>query len=75
MLAYPLAHVAFRWRDIHTHNRRRLGVAVLLPVLMLAAVENPALATMAILAAVLAVLATYEAVHSCDVASAFAAGC
>ena len=50
---YLLAHVAFRWRNIHTLNRQRLVVALLLPLLIVLAVEIPALATLAILTAVM----------------------
>jgi low temperature requirement protein LtrA len=60
---YLLAHVAFRWRNIHTLNRQRLGVALLLPFLIFAAVEIPALLTLAILAAVICGLVAFEAIH------------
>ena len=60
---YLLAHVAFRWRNLHTLNRQRLvGAAVLLALLPLG-VELPALAMLSILAVLLAVLIAYEAVH------------
>jgi low temperature requirement protein LtrA len=60
---YLLAHVAFRWRNIHTLNRQRLVVGVTLPILIVLAVELPALATLAILAGVLVALVAYEAIH------------
>ena len=60
---YLLAHVAFRWRNIHTLNRQRLLVGLALPLLILLAVEIPALATLAILAGVLVALVAYEAIH------------
>jgi low temperature requirement protein LtrA len=60
---YLLAHVAFRWRNIHTLNRQRLLVGLLLPALIPLAVELPALATLAILAAVLVALVAYETIH------------
>jgi low temperature requirement protein LtrA len=60
---YLLAHVAFRWRNIHTLNRQRLVVGLALPLLILLAVEIPALATLAILAGVLVALVAYEAIH------------
>jgi low temperature requirement protein LtrA len=60
---YLLAHVAFRWRNIHTLNRQRLVVGVTLPILVLVALELPALATLAIVAAVLCGLVTYEAIR------------
>jgi low temperature requirement protein LtrA len=58
---YLIAHVAFRWRNVHRVNWWRLGLAVLLVALVPAAVELPALATLAILAALLAALIAYEA--------------
>jgi len=60
---YLLAHVAFRLRNVHTLNRRRLACALLLVALLPAAVELPALATLGILAAVLVALIVYEAVR------------
>jgi low temperature requirement protein LtrA len=57
---YSLAHVAFRWRNVHTLNTRRLGFALLLPALIPLAVEVPALASLAIVAALLVGLVTYE---------------
>ena len=58
---YLLAHVAFRLRNVRTLNRRRLLCAILLVALIPAAIELPALATLAILAAILIALITYEA--------------
>jgi low temperature requirement protein LtrA len=60
---YLLAHVAFRWRNIHTLNRQRLVCAALLVVLIPLAVELPALATLALLAAIMAALVAFEALH------------
>ena len=60
---YLLAHVSFRLRNLHTLNRQRLGCAVLLLALIPAAVELPALATLAILAGVLTALIGYEALR------------
>jgi low temperature requirement protein LtrA len=57
---YLLAHVAFRWRNVHTLSRQRLLCAVLLMLLVPAAVELPALATAGILAVVLIALVAYE---------------
>ena len=57
---YLLAHVAFRYRHVHTLNTRRLGLAVLLVAFVPVAVEIPALATVAILAAALVVLIVEE---------------
>jgi low temperature requirement protein LtrA len=59
---YLLSHVAFRYRHVHSVNTRRLGCAVLLVALLPAAVELPALATLAILAALLVVLIAVETI-------------
>jgi low temperature requirement protein LtrA len=60
---YLLAHVAFRLRNVHSLNRRRLLCAVLLLALIPAGVELPSLATLAILAAILSALIAYEAIR------------
>ena len=60
---YLLAHVAFRWRNIHTLNRQRLVVAVALVPLIAVAVAIPALASLAMLAAILCALVAYEAIR------------
>jgi low temperature requirement protein LtrA len=60
---YLLAHVAFRWRNVHRFSTQRLLCAIVLVALLPAGVELPALATVAILAALLAALIAWEAVH------------
>ena len=60
---YLLAHVAFRWRNVHTLNRHRSLVAVLCMALLPLAVEIPALATVAIVSAILSALIAYEAIR------------
>jgi low temperature requirement protein LtrA len=60
---YLLAHVAFRWRNVRRFSTHRLLSAILLGALVPAAVVLPALATLGILAAVLAALIAYETVH------------
>jgi low temperature requirement protein LtrA len=57
---YLLAHVAFRWRNIHRFSVQRLVVAAALVALLPLAVELPSLATLGILAALLAALVAYE---------------
>jgi len=57
---YLLAHVAFRWRNVHRFNWYRLAAAAILAALVPAAVELPALATVAILAIVLVALIVVE---------------
>jgi low temperature requirement protein LtrA len=60
---YLLAHVAFRWRNVHRFSPQRLLCAIALLALIPAAVELPALATLGIAAALLAALIAYESVH------------
>jgi low temperature requirement protein LtrA len=57
---YLLGLVAFRFRHVHTINRQRLGMAVLLFALLPLATNIPALATVAIVTGLLAALITYE---------------
>ena len=57
---YLLAHVAFRYRHIHTLNARRLALAVLLVGFIAVAVEIAALITIGVLAVALAVLIAIE---------------
>jgi low temperature requirement protein LtrA len=63
---YLLAHVAFRWRTVHRFSWQRLIAAIVIVALLPAAVELPALATLAILGAVLVVLIVYEAHRFAD---------
>ena len=58
--AYLLGHVAFRYRHIHTINRRRLGLSVVLLALLPLAVELPALAMLAIVTSLVWALIAYE---------------
>jgi low temperature requirement protein LtrA len=60
---YLLAHVAFRWRNVHRFSVERSLCAVVLLALVPVAVEVPALATVAIIAGVLAGLIAYETVQ------------
>ncbi len=60
---YLLAHVAFRWRNIHTLNRQRLVCALLLAAVLPLATEVDSLVLVAILAAILVALITYEAIR------------
>ncbi len=59
---YLLGLVAFRFRHIHTINRRRLLLAVVLCALLPAAVELSALATLALVTALMCALITYETI-------------
>jgi low temperature requirement protein LtrA len=58
---YLLAHVAFRLRNVRTLNRRRLGVAIVLLVLVPLLDGVAAIWPLALLAAALAALIAYEA--------------
>jgi low temperature requirement protein LtrA len=62
---YLLAHIAFRWRNIHTFNAQRLVCAAALLGLLLAEAElHPSsLVTLAVFAALLSALIAYEATH------------
>ena len=57
---YLLAHVAFRWRNVHRFSVQRLACAIVLLALIPLAIEVPALVTMAVAAALLAALIAYE---------------
>ena len=63
---YLLAHVAFRLRNVHTVSWRRLLCAAVLVALVPVALQLPALATLGILAALLAALIAYEAIRYAD---------
>jgi low temperature requirement protein LtrA len=60
---YLLAHVAFRLRNMHTLSARRLVCAIILLALLPAGAALPALVTLGILAALLTLLITYEALR------------
>jgi len=62
---YLVAHVVFRWRNIHTLNVQRLVCAGLLLVMLFleAELKPPSLATLGALAALLSGLIIYEATH------------
>jgi low temperature requirement protein LtrA len=60
---YLVAHILFRLRNVRSVNKQRLVVAVLLLALLPLAVELPALATLALVAAVLTALIAYEALR------------
>ncbi|MDX6398930.1 MAG: hypothetical protein QOJ43_2338 [Gaiellaceae bacterium] len=60
---YLIAHVLFRLRNVRTFNRHRSIVSLLLLALIPAAVELPALATLAAVAALCVGLIVYEAIR------------
>jgi low temperature requirement protein LtrA len=57
---YLLAHVAFRFRHIHTVNTRRSLLAAILLALLPVATEIPALATVAVVTTLVWMLIAYE---------------
>jgi low temperature requirement protein LtrA len=59
---YLLGLVAFRYRHIHSVNRRRLVLALVLFALIPAAVELPALATLALVTALMCALIAYDTI-------------
>jgi low temperature requirement protein LtrA len=63
---YLLAHVAFRLRNVHSLNRARLVVAIVLVALIPVATSIAALAALAIVAALMVALLTYEFVRFHD---------
>jgi low temperature requirement protein LtrA len=63
---YLLAHVAFRLRNVRTLSVRRLLCAGVLLALIPLALEISALATLGILAGLLALLIAYEAIRYAD---------
>jgi low temperature requirement protein LtrA len=60
LAAYLVAHVFFRYRNVHRISWQRLVTAAVLVALVPAALELPALATIAIAAVVLAAVIVYE---------------
>ncbi len=60
---YLLAHVAFRWRNVHRFSTQRLVVALVLIGLIPAGAVMPAIATLAMVTAILTAMIVYEAVR------------
>jgi low temperature requirement protein LtrA len=63
---YLLAHVAFRWRNVHRFSTQRLLAALLLFALIPVATELDALLTLVLLAVLLCALIVYETVKFAD---------
>jgi hypothetical protein len=55
--------VLFRLRNVHSLSRRRLVVSIVLVAMLPAAVQLPALATLALVAALCAGLIAYESIR------------
>ena len=60
---YLLAHVAFRWRNVHRFSGQRLLCAAALVAFLPAAEHVPALVTLAVATTMLVVLLAYETVR------------
>jgi low temperature requirement protein LtrA len=60
---YLLGHIGFRLRNVHSLNRQRLALAIVLLALVPAATEIPALVSLAVIAALCAGLIAFEAVR------------
>jgi low temperature requirement protein LtrA len=63
---YLLAHVAFRWRNIHRFSTQRFVCAVVLAALIPVALEIPAAVSVAIVAVALAAVIVYELLRFAD---------
>jgi low temperature requirement protein LtrA len=66
MALYLVGHVAFRWRNLHTLNRQRLVTAALLVALIPLVVEIEAIVALALMAALLVILISYESIRFAD---------
>jgi hypothetical protein len=71
--AYLLAHLAFRERNVGSINRPRAVVVVVLLLAPLAVGSLPALAQLAVLAAVLVALIAFEVVRYAEARAAIRA--
>jgi low temperature requirement protein LtrA len=60
LAVYLLGLVAFRYRHVHSINRRRLGLAIVLLILVPVATEVPALVTLAVANVLLWAMIAYE---------------
>lgn len=63
---YLLAHVVFRWRNVHRFSVHRVVAAVVLIALLPVATRIPALASLGAVLAVLVALIVYETVRFAD---------
>ncbi len=57
---YLLGHVAFRYRHVHTINRQRLLLAIVLLILVPVATEVPALVAVAVANVLIWAMIAYE---------------
>jgi low temperature requirement protein LtrA len=63
---YLLAHVAFRWRNVHRFSAQRLAVALVALALIPLATEIAAIATLAIATALMVAMIAYESRRFAD---------
>ncbi|MGH9212459.1 MAG: low temperature requirement protein A [Acidimicrobiales bacterium] len=63
LAVYLLAHVAFRWRNLHTLNKQRAMMAIGLLVFVPFADEPGALVTLGVTAGLMVALIVYEAIR------------
>jgi hypothetical protein len=63
VVAYLLAHVAFRWRNVHTLSRTRIVASLVTVALLPLALELASLVALSLVFAVLAALVAYEALR------------
>jgi low temperature requirement protein LtrA len=66
MALYYAAHLAFRWRNLHSLNRARLATALICLALIPLATEVDSLVALALAAAVAALLIAYEATRHAE---------
>ena len=64
---YLLAHVAFRYRNVHSVNVQRVVVAVLMIALIPGAARMPALAALGLVSAIMIALIVFEATKFSDI--------
>ncbi len=60
LAVYLIGHVAFRYRHVHTINRQRLGLAIVLLILVPVATEVPALLALAVVNVLIWTMIAYE---------------
>jgi low temperature requirement protein LtrA len=66
VVLYLLAHICFRLRNVHSLNRQRLVLAVLLVALLPVVAHIPALAALGVLAVLMVALIGYEVTKFAD---------
>jgi low temperature requirement protein LtrA len=67
LAVYLFAHVAFRWRNVHSINVQRIVVGVVILLLIWPASDLPALGSLTLLTAVMVALIAFEAIRFSDI--------